>query len=74
MSEILRRVKGLEKASGAKGGPFTVLYVDKDGTYRDAEQNVVEKNDAGAWCLDGKPLSVPSGYVVLVREALRPRI
>jgi hypothetical protein len=71
MSDILRRLNGLEKVSSAKGGPFTILYVDKEGTHRDDKQNIVEKNDAGMWCLDGKPLSVPSGYVVHVRENMR---
>jgi hypothetical protein len=71
MSDILRRINGLEKVSSAEGGPFTILYVDKDGTHRDDKQNIVEKNDGGVWCLDGKPLSVPSGYVVLVSEIIR---
>ena len=71
MSDILRRINGLEKVSSAKGGPFTIIYVDKEGTHRDDKQNIVEKNDAGMWCLDGKPLSISSSYVVLVSETIR---
>ena len=49
---------------------FTILYVDDEGTHRDKDGNIVEKNGAGMWCLHEKPIDVPL-MVVCVSETMR---